>query len=190
MERNTILKERLVLKKCIRRFISQSLLSIIILLVGLIIIKKNPVLKPDLKKRIYEDNLDFIKVKEIYDNYLGDIVPTKTIFKEEQAVFNEKLTYTKKEKYKDGVKLSVSDNYLVPAIQNGIVVFIGEKDGYGKTIIIEQTDGVDVFYSNIGEVKVSLYDYIDKGTLIGEANKSLVLLFQKEGKIIDYKDYI
>ena len=30
MERNTVLKERLVLKKCIKRFISQTLLSIII----------------------------------------------------------------------------------------------------------------------------------------------------------------
>ena len=190
MERNTVLKERLVLKKCIKRFISQTLLSIIILLIGLILIKKNPALKPELKKKIYEDSIDFIKVKELYDNYLGDIVPTKTIFKEEKAVFNEKLSYTNKEKYKDGVKLTVSDNYLVPAIQSGIVVFIGDKDGYGNTIIIEQTDGVDVFYSNMGEVKVSLYDYIDKGTLIGEVNKSLILLFQKEGKIIDYKNYI
>ena len=189
MERNTVLKERLVLKKCIRRFISQSLLSIIILLIGLILIKKNPVLKKDIKKNVYEDSLNFIKVKELYDNYLGDIVPTKTIFKEEQAVFNETLTYSKKEKYKDGVKLSVSNNYLVPAIQSGIVVFIGDKDDYGKTIIVEQTDGVDVFYSNINEAKVSLYDYVDKGTSIGEVNNSLILLFQKEGKIIDYKDY-
>lgn len=43
----------------------------------------------------------------------------------------------------------VSNNYLVPTLESGIVVFMGEKEGYGKTIIIEQINGIDVWYSNI-----------------------------------------
>jgi len=40
------------------------------------------------------------------------------------------LSYSKESVYKDGVKLTVSDNYLVPALESGIVIFIGNKEGY------------------------------------------------------------
>ncbi len=191
MERNKVLKERLVLKKSIKRFINQCLLSIIILLIGLILIKKNPTLKNIINKKVYEENIQFMKIKQIYDNYFGSLLPLNKVFKKEEAVFSENLSYTAYEKYKDGVKLKVNNNYMVPAIKEGIVVFIGEKEGYGNTIIVEQTDGVDVFYSNMKEVNVKLYDYIEKGNLLGEVNNNeLYLVFQKEGNIIDYKNYI
>lgn len=191
MERNTVLKERLILKKSIRRFINQLMISTIILLIGLILIKKDPSLKTRINKALYEENIQFMKAKKIIDNYFGEIKPLSNLMPKEEAVFNESLSYSKAVTYKDGVKLSVNDNYLVPALNSGIVVFIGEKDGYGKTIIIEQTDGMDVFYSNIKNYNVNLYDYIEKGTLLGEANNNeLCLVFQKEGNIIDYKKYI
>ena len=60
--------------------------------------------------------------------------------------------------YKKGVKLNVDDNYLVPIIESGIVVFIGNKDDYGKTVIIEQVDGVNVWYGNIDNINVSFSD--------------------------------
>ena len=184
-----MVKERLVLKKSIRNFINQLLVSIIIVLIGLILIKKDPSLKKVINKNVYENNIQFMKVKKLYDNYLGSIIPINKKIKEEQ-VFNENIKYTKKEAYKDGVALTIEKNYLIPAIKEGIVVYIGEKEEYGNTIIVEQTDGVDVFYSNIDNVNVNLYDYIEKGTLLGEASNKLYLVFQKEGNIIDYKKYI
>ena len=47
-----------------------------------------------------------------------------------------KLKYNNISIYHDGIKLEVSDNYLVPALKEGMVLFIGDKDNYGKTIII------------------------------------------------------
>ena len=67
MERDRVLKEKLVLKKSIRRLINQTLISIIILLVGLIVIRKDVSLKEKINKKIYEDNIEFIKVKNLYD---------------------------------------------------------------------------------------------------------------------------
>ena len=38
---------------------------------------------------------------------------------------------------------------------------------------------------------MKLYDYIEKGSLIGEAkDEKIYLVFSKEGKYLDYKKYI
>ncbi len=92
--------------------------------------------------------------------------------------------------YEDGVKLTVESNYLVKSLDSGIVVFIGDKDKYGKTVIIQQMNGVDVFYGNVTS-SVNMYDYVEKGSLIGETiDTNLYLAFQKEGSFVDYKEYI
>ena len=78
----------------------------------------------------------FTKIKKAYNKYLGGIIPLKKEVNTEK-VFSEKLKYNNISIYHDGIKLEVSDNYLVPALKEGMVLFIGDKDNYGKTIIIE-----------------------------------------------------
>ena len=110
---------------------------------------------------------------------------------EDKQVFQEELTYQKSKSYLDGVKLQVNDNYMVPALESGIVIFMGEKEGYGNTIVIEQIDGIDVYYSNISSDGIKLYEYVEKGKLLGEAeDNQLYLVFQKDGSFLDYKKYI
>ena len=80
---------------------------------------------------------------------------------------------------------------MIPALESGVVVFLGEKEEYGTTIIIEQINGVEVFYSNVNAVNLKLYDYVEKGKLIGEVKgNKLYLVFSKDGKYLNYKDYI
>ena len=58
---------------------------------------------------------------------------------------------------------------------------------------MQQVDGVDVWYSNINvnTENVKLYNYVEEGSLLGEAKGDYVyLVFQKEGKFLDYKEYI
>ena len=46
-------------------------------------------------------------------------------------------------------------------------------------------------YSNIKNNKYKLYDYIEKGELLGEVNgDNLYISFQKNGEYLDYKNYI
>ncbi len=178
------MKERLVLRKEIRKTLYKLLLSIIIFLIGMILSKTS--LKETIKTKFYEDSLPFQKLKNTYNKYLGKIIKVEKT----QEVFNETLSYNKISKYKNGVKLNVSDNYMVPILESGVVVFIGEKEDYNNTIIVEQVDGIDVFYGNIKGNNIKLYDYVEKGELLGEANKELYLVFQKDGKYLDYKKYI
>ncbi len=184
-------KKKLVLKKGIRSFINRLLIVTIIFLSCLILIKSNNSFKNILIKYVYEDSFKFTKLKAIYEKYFGKILSIDKVAPKEEAVFNEKLEYSKANVYNDGAVLTVSDNYMVPTLESGIVVFIGEKEGYGSTVIIEQVDGIDVWYSNIKANNIKMYDYIEKGSLIGEVKgKKLYMVFQKDGAFLDYKKYI
>lgn len=183
--------KKLKLKSSVKTFISKCLIVIILLLSTLILIKNNTSLKNNIIKYVYEDNLEFTKLKSIYEKYFGKILSVDKIAPSEEKVFNEKISYNKASVYKDGVVLNVNQGYMVPTLDAGIVVFIGEKEGYGNTIIIEQVDGVDVWYSNISTSNIKMYDYIEKGKLLGEVNgEKLYMVFQKEGKYLNYKEYL
>lgn len=132
-------------------------------------------------------------MNKVYKDIFGTPIPFSNLLNKNKTslVFNEKLEYSDKSKYLDGVKLTVSNNYLVPTQVNGMVVFIGEKENYGKTVIISGTDGVDIWYSNMKTTSVKLYDYLEKGSLIGETNDTtLYLVYKKDGKVLNYEDYI
>ena len=175
------------LKKHIRNFITKVLLTIIVTLILLIGFKTNLDFKSNFNKYVYNISLPFTDFKAIYDKYF---LGTKNNDNDTKEVFNENLVYTDKSMYEDGVKLTVKSNYLVKAIDSGIVVFIGDKDKYGKTVIVQQVNGVDVFYGNVNS-SVNMYDYVEKGSLIGEViDTNLYLAFQKEGNFVDYKEYI
>ena len=72
-----------------------------------------------------------------------------------------------------------------------MVVFIGDKENYPNTIIVEQVNGIEVWYSNIENVNVDMYDYIEKGKIIGSTiDDNLYLVYKKDGEILNYNDYI
>ena len=176
--------------KFLYRCITKVLICLIIFVSLLIVIKVNPSLKEKIYKVIYEDHFSFSYVNNLYKKYFGNVLPFENIAPTEE-VFNEKIVYNEISLYKDGALLDVSDNYLVPVIESGIVVFIGEKENYGNTVIVQQINGIDVWYGNVVINDIKIYDYIEKGTLLGEVlDNKLYLVFQKEGKYLDYKEYL
>ena len=180
-----------VLKKNIKRFLNKVLLTILIVLIGMIAIKNNKELKEQIKKHLYEESIPFQKIKKVYEKNFGNIFSVNKKIKETKPVLNEKLSFKKIETYQKGAKLLVSDHYMVPILESGVVVYIGEKELLGNTIIVEQIDGIDTFYSNISIHNIKLYDYVEKGEWIGEVkDNELFLTFQKNGEYLDYKEYI
>lgn len=191
MDKRKVIKKKLVLKKSIRSFISRVLVTIAIFLFGMILVKSDVSFKNKILDNVYNKQFKFVQLGEIYQKYFGNILSIDKVLVDEKPVFQEKLSYLKSSKYKDGVKLTVDENYMVPILESGIVIFLGEKEGYGNTVVVEQVDGIDVYYSNVSFSNIKLYDYVEKGELLGEAqDKKLYLLFQKDGKFLDYKEYI
>lgn len=165
---------------------------IILTLIILITMKINNNFKEQFYKNVYETNISFARINSLYEKYAGSSLPFKDYFLDKtKPVFDETLVYKETSKYLDGVKLTVDIHYLIPCLKDGLVVFVGEKEGYGYTIIIDQLDGVNVWYSNIDESAVSLYDYVNKGQLLGNCEDDyFYLVFKKDGKVLNYEEYI
>ena len=172
-------------------FVNQLCITIILTLLTLIVLKSNSGLKQEFYKQVYEKNFSFTQVNELYKKYFGNSIPFEDFFMQTKPVFNEKLTYSEASIYMDGVKLTVDDKYLIPNQLSGLVVFIGEKEGYGNTVIIQQANGIDLWYGNVENVSVKLYDYVEQGNLIGTTkDTNLYLVYKKDGEVLNYEDYI
>lgn len=176
--------------KYLKNLISRILLSIILVISICIFIKLNDKNILLIDKYIFKDSLEFTKINNWYQDNVGKIVPelkdnANLVFSSEDL---KKNSYTD---YLDGVKFELDKNSPVSLISGGIVIFIGKKDNYGNTIIIQGNDGIDYWYGGITNSNVNLYDYLEKDTLIGETNDNyLYLILQKDGKYISYEEII
>lgn len=188
-EEKQINEEKII--KYLRSLILRSLTVIVLFLILAIISKSSQTYKNLIVTNLYEKQITFTKVKNLYTKYLGGIVPLDKITTEVTPVFNEKLEYTNNSIYHDGVKLEVINNYLVPIIEEGMVVYIGEKENYGNVVIIEGIDGIDIWYGNMETTTVELYDYVEKSTYLGQTKDNILyLVYSKEGQFLDYKKYL
>lgn len=176
-------------KKYLKNLLIRITIVIILFLSLAIVCKSNETIKNKIYNFLYTEDISFTKIKNIYNKYLGGIIPlTKEVNTEK--VFKEKLKYNNISIYYDGIKLDVEDNYLVPSLKEGMVVFIGEKPAYGNTIIIEDLNGIYYWYGNISSSSLKLYDYVEASTLIGEADKTLYMVFSKDDKYLNYEEYL
>ena len=177
-------------KSFLLSFFNKLLICFILVLVCLIIMKNNIEFKNYVEKNIFHDNISFAYLNNLYNRYFGKILPSYKI-EETTPVFKENLEYKEYHKYYNGYQLVVSNSYLVPAIESGIIVFNGNIENYGNVLIVEGIDGVDTWYGNIKNINVNLYDYIDKGSFLGETNgNTLYLVFEKNQEYLKFEDYI
>ena len=168
----------------IKNFTSRTLIVLIIFMFLAILIKSNTKYKDIIYNNIYENNLSFTSIKNFYQKHLGGISFI-------DKILDNKLEYKSSSKFYDGVSLEVGNNYLVPVLETGIVVYIGKKENYGNTIIIQGMDGIEISYSDIETTSIKLYDYIEQGELLGEIKgNSLHLVYSKDGKILNYEEYL
>lgn len=175
-------------KSHLSKFISKVLLSTIIILICLIYASRSDNNKNLIKDYFFSNTLKFTKIKSYYEKLFGDVLPKD--IDNSQMVFNEGLVYKSIDNYYDGEKLILNSNTPISNITSGIVVFIGQKDNYGNTVVIQGIDGADIWYGNINNVGVKLYDYVEKNTIIGETiDDKLYLVIKKDSDYIKYEDY-
>lgn len=183
-------KENLPFKlKYAKNLISRVLITVIFVLGSIIFTNISEDNKALYQKYVLEDSLEFTKINELYQRIFGDVDITKKDNPDSEVVFGD-VTYTNIEPFKNGVKLTVDMNEAISVIASGIVVFIGEKEDLGNTIIIQGNDGVDIWYSNITDTDISVYDYIEAGSILGSSNsEDIYLTINKDGEFINYEEY-
>ena len=172
------------------KFINKCLSAVLIGLIALIVMEYSPKFKTFMKEEVLSKNISFGFLGKLYNKYFGEILPesnTDSVVK----VFNEKLSFQKIEKHLEGANLTVDKNYLVPAVNSGVVVFIGDKEDIGKVVVIEQIDKTTITYGNILNTSLKLYDYVEKGSFIGEVNDTnLYLSILKDNEYLNVETYI
>lgn len=192
MEKKT--SKRYHLKPEIRKYLSNTLtkllLSIIFLLLSIILIKSNSRIKEFYTEEVLTKQLNFTKFNNLYNKYLGNILPDYTIPEPTKTVMNNTFSYLDGSPYLNGTKITTEENYLIPTITSGIIVFLGDKDTLGPTCIIQGVDGIDIWYSNINLDNLNLYDYIDANTPLGPTlSNYMYLTIDNNGTYISYETY-
>ncbi len=173
--------------KYLKGLIRRILLSVIFVLVSLIFINSSDANESLYEEYVLSDSLSFGSINKLYTEYFGDLnMPPVTT----EPVFNEMLTFKSIDSYVDGYSLEVGTNYLVSSLNSGIVVYNGLKDDYGNTLIIQGVDGVDIWYSNINISGITMYDYVESGSLIGETiSEDLIIVLIENGQFLDFEEY-
>ena len=175
--------------KYIKGLISRTLIAVIFVLGSIIFTNISAKNKELYQKYVLEDSLEFTKINELYQSLFGSVDITKKD-NDSEVVFGN-ITYTNIEPFKNGSKLTIGMNEVVNVITSGIVVFIGEKDDLGNTIIIQGNDGVDIWYSNITDTDIKVYDYLESGNILGTSNSDdIYITISKDGEFMSYEEYM
>lgn len=180
-------KHHLVKRKY--KFVNKLLVLGILFVGVLITVKVNSTAASWVKTHVYMDNFSFAQIENWYNKYIGDIFSSND--DEVTQVFSGTIPYTSLEPYYDGVRLKVSSGSVVESLLSGIIVSIGETEHYGNTIVVEQVDGISVWYGNVDVSDVKLYDYVEKGQILGMSrSEDLYLVLMKDGAYLNYQDYV
>ena len=182
---NRTVKERLVLKKSVKRNINQFLLVVVLFLIGMIGVRIHPEWKEVLQTQIYEKSISFAKGREFYRKYFGSVFPTFEEKSEYQAVLGQNVI-GKDYSVEDGfLHLNLSSGNSVSCFENGVIVYLDSDK-----LLVEQVDGVVATYYGIEVSNYKLYDYIDKGDILGNAKGEVSVSFEKNGEKVDYQKYL
>jgi hypothetical protein len=162
-------------------FISKTLnkMFTIIIFVGLVLIISNisPKFKNFIIDEVLNSTMDFSFVNKITNKITNIFSTDKTV-----PVINTIDNY---EKYEDGIKYNYNGEVLLK--DSGIVTFIGNKEKYGNTIIIQQSNGYYAWYGNVTE-SIKIYDYVESGTSIGKCENEYYYVLLKDDKFVNIID--
>lgn len=177
--------------KFIYSILVKTLIVVVLFLASLIYIKQSNKNKNNFKNVVYNNSLSFAKIYNVYKKYLGDVIPFKNIFKDNtKLVSSEKLTYKSITKKDNGYLLSISNNYTVSSITSGIVIENRKDSNYINMITVQDKNGLNITYGILNDINVKLYDYIEKGEIIGVASDKLYLSFKKDNKYLSYEEVL
>ena len=173
----------------IKTYFTKILIAIIILLLTLIYTNYSLKNLRNYQKYYQNNNFKFYHGLNLTKKLFG----SKNPIKEEgliSPVINNDSNY-QSEPYLNGKLLTYQEDTVIKSYNSGIVVFLGDKEDYDHTIIIQGIDGIDIWYGNITDEAVKLYDYVEKNKIIGKPkNYKLYLKMEQNGNNIDIDNYL
>ena len=167
-------------KGIIKKVLNKLFTIIIFTMIVVIISNYSPKFRNFLINDVLNNTMDFSKINNFLDK-------TTNVFKIKEVKPVSNINIMNSEKYKDGIKYKVKDKEVVYLKDSGIITYIGYKEGYNNTIIVQQSNGYYAWYGNI-DASVKLYDYIEAGSEIGMASNEYYYVLYKDDKPIDLNE--
>ena len=167
-------------KNYLKLFLSKLFTVVIFTMIVVIISNLSSPFRSFIIDNVLNNTFDFSKFNKVVNK-------TTDIFKgEDTMLVSSEIKKEESEKYLDGVKYKIGENEKIYLKDSGIVTFIGKKEGYKNTIIVQQSNGFYAWYGNVKE-SVKIYDYVEKGSVIGTASNEYYYVLLKNDKPIDYE---
>ncbi|MCB0323661.1 MAG: M23 family metallopeptidase [Bdellovibrionales bacterium] len=69
--------------------------------------------------------------------------------------------------FHQGFDIAVASRSVVEATADGVVVFAGNKAGYGQTVVIEHGNGVETLYGHLSRIGAKLGQKVCRGQTVG-----------------------
>ncbi len=173
-------------------WMSKLLISIIIVLVSLIVTNFSSDIKNKFISTVLESNISFNGINNFYHKYVGNLFKDESEKDDNILVSNidSNVNNLEMEEVNGSYEFNVGQDYPLTFLESGIIVFVGEKDELGNTVIVQGNNGVDLWYSHVLLNDYSLYDYVKKGDNIGTlVDDTLVVTIMKDGNKLKYDEY-
>ncbi len=74
--------------------------------------------------------------------------------------------------FNSGLAFAVPAPTEVKAVGAGIVAFVGEREGYGRLLVINHEQGLQTRYANLSEISVSVGQRVSAGVTVGKVGNS------------------
>lgn len=111
--------------------------------------------------------------------------------------FGVRAVSKKRIRFHKGVDIPAPKGSDIMAFNDGVVTFTGVKNGYGKTVVVQQIDGRDALYAHMSSYVVKVGDAIKRGDHIGHVGRTgratgFHLHFEliDEGRCIDPAEHV
>lgn len=99
--------------------------------------------------------------------------------------------------FHDGLDIMAKHGTPIRPVRDGIVIFSGWRDGYGKSIMVQHYDGYTTLYAHCSKLFAKVGDWVTKEKIIGNIGSTgrstgphLHLVFMRHGEIINPINFI
>lgn len=172
------------LRQKITKLLIKCTLSLLFFITSIILLNNNYTFSK-YYSILFANNIDFSYFRSKTKSVLNKLILNKDLY-----VSSEKFRYIDVKKYNNSYIFTVDTNYIINNIKGGTVCFIGNKEGLGNTIIVE-SENVTIMYSNIENINVNLYDYVNEGIILGNSIENIIILtFKNEDNYISYENFV
>ncbi len=156
----------------------------LVLIVAIMFRSQTPILDPakEFVSKSFQEDFQFAAVSDWYESTFGKQL---ALFPTPDRVENSNIDNESKqmqyalpasgkilEKFGENgqrITIEIDKGANVEAMNEGLISFIGQKEGFGQTVVIQHADKSYAWYGNLSSIDVTLYEYIEKGASVGKA---------------------